>query len=179
MIPLGTMAPDFELLNPVSGEIQGLQALRGTTATVIMFICNHCPFVKHITHELANLGREYSPKGIVFVAINSNDVDNYPDDSPENMVIEAQTNGYSFPYLFDATQEIAKAYHAECTPDFFVFDADLACAYRGQLDDSRPGNGIEVSGKDLRAALDAIIQGQPTAEAQIPSMGCNIKWKSS
>ena len=179
MIPLGTVAPEFELLNPLSGETQGLQTLRGSTATVIMFICNHCPFVKHITHELATLGREYSSRGVAFVAINSNDIDHYPDDSPENMVIEIQTQGYPFPYLFDATQEIAKAYHAECTPDFFVFDTDLACVYRGQLDDSRPGSGIEVSGKDLRAALDAVIQGQPVAEDQIPSMGCNIKWKNS
>ncbi|MDW3095709.1 MAG: thioredoxin family protein [Gammaproteobacteria bacterium] len=179
MIPLGTIAPEFELLEPGSGEIKGLNELRGSSATVIMFICNHCPFVKHITSELTSLANDYLSKGIAFIAINSNDVDNYPDDSPENMVKEAKANGYLFPYLFDETQQVAKAYHAVCTPDFFVFDANLACVYRGQLDDSRPGNDIAVSGSDLRAALNAVISGNSVSDVQKPSVGCNIKWKNS
>ena len=179
MIPLGTIAPDFELIEPKSGKNKGLQELRGSSATVIMFICNHCPFVKHITAELALLAKDYQTQGVSFIAINSNDVDSYPDDSPENMVQEAEANGYSFPYLFDETQQVAKAYHAVCTPDFFVFDSNLLCVYRGQLDDSRPGNGIAVSGSDLRAALNAITTGNSVSETQKPSVGCNIKWKNS
>jgi len=179
MIPLGTMAPDFELLEPRTDKYQGLQALRGDKATVIMFICNHCPFVKHITAELALLANDYKSQGVDFIAINSNDVETYPDDSPEKMVLEAEANGYSFPYLYDETQQVAKAYHAVCTPDFFVFDADLACVYRGQLDDSRPGNDIAVSGSDLRAALNAVITGNSVSGIQKPSVGCNIKWKNS
>lgn len=178
MIPLGTTAPDFTLLNPVSGQMESLQMHKGEVATLVMFICNHCPFVKHITSELATLGRQYPAKGVSIIAINSNDVDTYPDDSPENMAKEVQAHGYLFPYLYDETQEVAKAYHAECTPDFFVFDADLACVYRGQLDDSRPGNNIEVSGQDLRAALDAVVKGGEVTAEQKPSMGCNIKWKN-
>ena len=179
MIPLGTSAPDFELWEPRSGKNRSLQELRGSSATVIMFICNHCPFVKHITSGLVFLADEYQTQGVSFVAINSNDVESYPDDSPEKMVIEAEDNGYSFPYLFDETQQVAKDYHAECTPDFFVFDANLACVYRGQLDDSRPGNGIAVSGSDIRAALNAVITGKSVPENQKPSVGCNIKWKNS
>lgn len=178
MIPLGTTAPDFALLDPLCGEVRILTELRGSKATVIMFICNHCPFVKHITAELVKLGQDYQSKGIAFVAVNSNDVASYPDDSPEKMVLEAKLHGYTFPYLFDDTQLVAKAYHAECTPDFFVFDADLACIYRGQLDDSRPGNGIEVTGQDLRAALEGVIDGRSPQESQKPSVGCNIKWKN-
>ena len=179
MIPLGTTAPEFILLNPVTGQKESLQSHRGQVGTLIMFICNHCPFVKHISSELARLGQEYPAQGISVIAINANDVDTYPDDSPDNMVKEAQANGYAFPYLFDETQQVARAYHAECTPDFFVFDADLACVYRGQLDDSRPGNNIAVTGHDLRTALDALIQGGEVNEEQKPSMGCNIKWKNS
>jgi thiol-disulfide isomerase/thioredoxin len=179
MIPLGTTAPEFNLREPKSGKDKALQELRGASATVIMFICNHCPFVKHITSELVSLASDYQAMGISFVAINSNDVDSYPDDSPENMVREANANGYSFPYLFDETQQVAKAYHAVCTPDFFMFDANLSCVYRGQLDDSRPGNDIAVSGGDLRAALNAITTGNHVSDKQNPSVGCNIKWKNS
>jgi thiol-disulfide isomerase/thioredoxin len=179
MIPLGTIAPDFTLLDPKSGAYKSLEELRGSSATVIMFICNHCPFVKHIRSELALLANDYQAQGVSFIAINSNDVETYPDDSPENMVLEAAANGYTFPYLFDETQQVAKAYHAVCTPDFFVFDADLACVYRGQLDDSRPGNDIVVSGSDLRAALNAVATGNSVSTSQKPSMGCNIKWKNS
>ena len=178
MIPLGTVAPDFTLMDAVSGEAMSLQELRSDIATVIMFICNHCPFVKHVRTQLAALGTEYQAKGIAIIAINSNDAQTYPDDSPENMKIEAETHGYTFPYLYDETQEIARAYSAECTPDFFVFDADLACVYRGQLDDSRPGNGIEVTGSDLRSAIDNVISGRSVDPEQKPSIGCNIKWKN-
>ena len=178
MIPLGTIAPDFTLTDTVSGETKSLQELRSNVATVIMFICNHCPFVKHIRTQLATLGKEYQAKGVAIVAINSNDAQTYPDDSPENMKIEAATHGYTFPYLYDETQEVARAYSAECTPDFFVFDADLACVYRGQLDGSRPGNGIEVTGIDLRTAIDCVIAGRPVDPEQKPSIGCNIKWKN-
>ena len=177
MIPLGTIAPDFDLHNPVTGQNQDLQSLRGEQATVVMFICNHCPFVKHITQELAQLGKDFQPKGVGFVAINSNDVDHYPDDSPENMALEVQRHGYTFPYLFDETQRVARAYQAECTPDFFVFDQNLHCVYRGQLDESRPGNGIDVTGKDLRDALESILVGKTINQEQTPSIGCNIKWK--
>jgi thiol-disulfide isomerase/thioredoxin len=144
-----------------------------------MFICNHCPYVKHITVELAKLGQEYPAKGISMIAINANDASTYPDDSPDNMVREVQQQGYTFPYLYDETQAVAKAYHAECTPDFFLFDRDLACIYRGQLDDSRPGNNIPVTGSDLRAALDALLLGKAIDSEQKPSIGCNIKWKNS
>ncbi|MFK7793924.1 MAG: thioredoxin family protein [Gammaproteobacteria bacterium] len=178
MIPLGTIAPDFTLLEPKSGEYKGLSEYRGNSATVVMFICNHCPFVKHITSELVLLAKDYQTQGISFIAINSNDVDVYPDDSPENMVLEATKHGYSFPYLFDETQNVARAYHAVCTPDFFVFDNNLACVYRGQLDDSRPGNDIALSGSDIRAALNAVITGNLVPELQKPSVGCNIKWKN-
>ena len=179
MIPLGTQAPDFCLLDPCSGQEKSLHELKGELATVIMFICNHCPYVKHITSEIAQLARDYQSKGIRFVAINANDVDSYPEDAPDKMVEEVNTQGYSFPYLYDESQQVAKAYKAECTPDFFVFDKDLACVYRGQLDDSRPGNGIAVTGKDLRLALDCVIAGNEVSVEQIPSIGCNIKWKSS
>ncbi len=178
MIPLGTAAPEFSLTDTVSGEVKSLQELRSDVATVVMFICNHCPFVKHIRAQLATLGKEYQAKGVAIIAINSNDAQTYPDDSPENMKIEAATQGYTFPYLYDETQDVARAYSAECTPDFFVFDADLACVYRGQLDDSRPGNGIEVTGRDLRSAIDSIIAGRPVDPEQKPSIGCNIKWKN-
>ena len=179
MMPLGTQAPDFTLANPVTGGMSALADLKSDKATVIMFICNHCPYVKHVQGELVKLANDYQPKGVSFIAINSNDVVNYPDDSPEKMKEIVQQVGYPFPYLFDETQEVAKAYQAACTPDFFVFDKDLKCAYRGQLDDARPKNDTPVTGKDMRAALDAILAGQPVNPEQIPSIGCNIKWKSA
>lgn len=177
MVPLGMKAPGFDLPDVVSGKNKKLEDFRSGVATVVMFICNHCPYVKHVQDELVSLARDYGERGVRFVAINSNDVENYPDDSPEKMLEDANRLGYPFPYLFDETQETAKAYDATCTPDFFVFDPEFRCAYRGQLDDSRPGNGKPVTGKDLRAALDAIADGQNPSENQIPSMGCNIKWK--
>ena len=178
MMPLGTKAPDFCLSDSVSGNELCLQDLRGEVATLIMFICNHCPFVKHVQSELVNLGNEYPSKGIGLIAISSNDVSNYPEDSPENMKSLALSVGYTFPYLYDETQEVAKSYDAACTPDFYVFNKELKCVYRGQLDDSRPGNNIPVTGKDLRNALDAILNGKAVDADQKPSVGCNIKWKS-
>ena len=176
MLPLGTIAPDFELPN-VDGRIVNYAAAAGTRGTVVMFICNHCPFVKHVADQLAALGRESMPRGIGFVAISSNDVSSHPADSPEQMVREAEDRGYPFPYLYDETQEVAKAYHAACTPDFYLFDADRRLVYRGQLDASRPGSGAPVTGADLRAAIDAVLAGKPARAEQIPSLGCNIKWK--
>jgi thiol-disulfide isomerase/thioredoxin len=177
MLTLGTKAANFTLYNPVSKRHESLDQLKSETATVIMFICNHCPFVKHINHEMVKLADEYTAKGISFIAINSNDVENYPDDSPENMIINANELGFNFPYLFDESQDIAKAYKAACTPDFYIFDKDLACVYRGQFDNSRPGNGIPVSGSDIRKALDTILSGNKISENQKASIGCNIKWK--
>lgn len=175
MLPLGTHAPDFTLFDTQSGKDVSVAELKSDIATVIMFICNHCPFVQHVHEQLIQLADDYQSKGISFIAINSNDVKSYPADSPEKM----KEAGYPFPYLFDATQEVAKAYHAACTPDFYIFDKNLQCVYRGQLDDSRPGNNIPVTGKDVRLALDAILAGQTINAAQKPSMGCNIKWISS
>lgn len=177
MLALGTKAPDFELPDVISGQNISLYDLKINKATVIMFICNHCPYVKHINHELVILANEYIPKGITFIGISSNDIENYPEDSPEKMQQTAKELGYPFPYLFDETQEIAKAYHAACTPDFYIFDRGLKLAYRGQFDDSRPGNNIKVTGKDIRNALDNIIIGKPVDDNQKPSIGCNIKWK--
>ena len=176
MLPLGTRAPDFELPN-VDGRMVGLAEAAGPQGTVVMFICNHCPFVKHVADQLAQLGRDYAPRGIGFVAISSNDVSAHPADSPEQMVHEAESRGYPFPYLYDETQEVARDYRAACTPDFFAFDAGRRLAYRGQLDGSRPGNGVPVNGADLRAALEALVAGSKPAETQRPSLGCNIKWK--
>lgn len=177
MIPLGTQAPDFNLIDTVSGKMKSLSELKGERATVVMFICNHCPYVKHINRQLVKVAGEYSSKGVSFVAISSNDVENYPEDSPQLMQKTAEEEGYSFPYLYDETQEVAKAYDAACTPDFFVFDKDLKCAYRGQFDDARPKNDKPVTGRDLRAALDDIVTGKPVSIEQVPSIGCNIKWK--
>lgn len=177
MLPLGTIAPDFTLPDTVTGQDMALQALKSDIATVIMFICNHCPYVKHISNELANLAKDYQAKGVSFIAISSNDVANYPDDAPDKMKQTALDWGLSFPYLYDETQEVAKAYQAACTPDFYIFNDELRCVYRGQLDDSRPKNDIPVTGKDLRAALDAVVAGTPVDLEQKPSMGCNIKWK--
>lgn len=178
MIPLGTQAPDFTLKDVVSGEKKSLSKLKSDRATVIMFICNHCPFVKHVLDGLLQLANDYIPRGISFIAINSNDVEAYPDDSPENMKKLAEEKKFPFVYLFDETQEVAKAYQAACTPDFYIFDGSMKLVYRGQLDDSRPGNEIPVTGKDIRAALDAILAGEPVSEDQKPSIGCNIKWKA-
>ena len=177
MIPLGTKAPDFKLPDAVSGAEMSLEQLKSDKATVIMFICNHCPYVKHVQRGLVELANDYISKGVSFIAINSNDVKNYPDDSPENMKKVAERLGYPFPYLFDETQRIAKAYDAACTPDFYIFDSDLKLIYRGQMDDSRPGNGKPVTGVDIRKALDQILDGKTISEDQIPSIGCNIKWK--
>ncbi|MCH9770596.1 MAG: thioredoxin family protein [Gammaproteobacteria bacterium] len=178
MIPLGNIAPNFELPDTVSGKTLALQDIRSDIATVIMFICNHCPYVKHLQDGIIRLARDYTSKGIQFIAISSNDVDAYPEDSPEKMTAMAKQLDFNFPYLFDATQATAKAYDAACTPDFYIFDKDLKCVYRGQFDDSRLGNDIPVTGKYMRAALDALINGQPVDEDQTPSMGCNIKWKA-
>ena len=176
MLPLGTVAPDFELPN-VDGRMVDYAAAAGLKGTVVMFICNHCPFVKHVADQLAVLGRESMPRGIGFVAISSNDVASHPADSPEQMVAEADERGYPFPYLYDETQEVAKAYHAACTPDFYLFDADRKLVYRGQLDPSRPGSDVQVTGRDLRGAIDSLLAGKPLLGEQVPSLGCNIKWK--
>ncbi|MDJ0625450.1 MAG: thioredoxin family protein [Candidatus Caenarcaniphilales bacterium] len=177
MIPLGTKAPDFTLLDVASGKHLTLSELKSDIATVIMFICNHCPYVKHIQQGLVELTKEYEPKGISFIGISSNDVENYPEDSPEKMKDLAEKLGFNFPYLYDETQEVAKSYDAQCTPDFFIYDKDLNCAYRGQLDDSRPGNNIPVTGNDIKQALNSLIEGKTVSGDQKASIGCNIKWK--
>jgi len=177
MIELGTKAPDFKLPDTVSGKNLSFSDIRSDEATVVMFTCNHCPYVLHVNPELVRLAKEYQDKGVSFVAISSNDVDRYPDDSPEKMTELAKEAGYPFPYLYDETQEVAKAYDAACTPDFYVFDGDDQLAYRGRLDDSRPNSGKPLTGKDLRAALDAVLAGNPVPEPQYPSGGCGIKWK--
>ncbi len=177
-LPMGIKAPDFSLPDVVSGNIYSLQDLKGEKGTVIMFICNHCPFVKHVNDELVRTANDYSVQGFGFIAINSNDVSKYPEDSPENMYETAFKNKYPFPYLFDETQEVAKSYQAACTPDFYVFDSDLKLVYHGQLDESRPGNTIPVNGRDLREALDYILSNHPQRKNQKPSIGCSIKWKS-
>lgn len=176
-IPLGYKAPDFRLPDTVSGNVFSLQELKGEKATVVMFICNHCPFVKHVNSQLVQIANDYLPKGVSFIAINSNDVENYPEDSPDNMKITAEQLGYPFPYLYDETQEVAKQYQAACTPDFSIFDKDLLCVYRGQLDDARPGRDLAPDGKDIRSALDNILVGTAVSADQHPSIGCNIKWK--
>lgn len=176
MLALGTKAPDFNLLDTVSNTRRSLKEVSGEKGTVIMFICNHCPFVVHVNPEISRLGREYQSKGIGFVAISSNDVVNYPDDAPHLMKQKAAEEGYTFPYLYDETQDVAKAYDAACTPDFYLFNGDLSLVYRGQLDDSRPGNGIPLTGIDLRNALNALLEERAISELQKPSIGCNIKW---
>lgn len=176
MLPLGTTAPDFRLPDP-TGDEHALDDFADAPALLVMFICNHCPFVRHVREELARLVEGWQERDVAVVAINSNDVDAYPDDSPDRMSEEARAFGYTFPYLFDESQEVAKAYRAACTPDFFLFDADRALVYRGQLDDSRPDNGVPVTGADLSAAIDAVLAGEPVPEDQRPSLGCNIKWR--
>jgi len=177
MLPLGTEAPDFKLTDAVSEKALGLDELKSDKATVVMFICNHCPYVKHVQKGLVELANDYIPKGVSFIAVNSNDVAKYPEDSPANMKSVALRLGYPFPYLFDETQEVARAYEAACTPDFYVFDADMKLVYRGQMDDSRPGSGKPVTGKSIRETLDRILSGKPVDSDQVPSIGCNIKWK--
>jgi len=177
MLPLGTKAPDFSLVDTKDNHIKSLNALKGSIGTLVMFICNHCPFVIHVNEELVRLANDYKSQGIHLIAISSNDVENYPQDGPDKMKQHAKDNNYIFPYLYDENQDVAKSYDAACTPDFFLFDGDLALIYAGQLDDSRPGNGIPVTGKDLRAAMDALINNTPINQNQKPSMGCNIKWK--
>lgn len=177
MLPLGTKAPQFNLMDTVSDETLHLNDIKGKMGTVIMFICNHCPFVVHVNSEIVQLAKDYQSRGIGFVAISSNDVINYPQDAPHLMKKVAAEAGYTFPYLFDETQEVAKAYDAACTPDFYLFDGNLELVYRGQLDDSRPGNGIPLSGSDLRAAMDALLDGNEISALQKPSIGCNIKWR--
>ena len=173
MLPLGTKAPQFTLPDPDGG----LHSLReDAQATLVMFICNHCPFVRHVCSELARLGDDYGPRGVAIYAINSNDVEKYPADHPRQMKEEASVWGYTFPYLFDARQEVAKAYRAACTPDFYLFDAEQKLVYRGQLDNSRPSNGVPVDGQHLRAALEATLQSKTPDQEQVPSIGCNIKW---
>jgi len=175
MLSLGTKAPDFSLVN-VDGRTLSLTDFADAPALLVMFICNHCPFVKHIADALAQFTAEQLTKGVAVVGINSNDAAGYPADSPEQMVREAEERGYRFPYLYDETQEVAKAYRAACTPDFFLFDRDRRLVYRGQFDDSRPDSGIPVTGRDLRAAIEAVLAGKKPSENQRPSIGCNIKW---
>ena len=178
MLALGTKAPFFELPNPAkNNELQNLENLKGEKGTLVMFICNHCPFVVHVIEKLAELYDDYKEKGIEFIAINSNDIASYPADSPELMIDFAEEKDFSFPYLFDESQSIAKAYNAACTPDFYFFDEKLDLIYRGQMDDSRPGNQQEVTGEDLIIAFENLLVGQPQEELQKPSLGCNIKWK--
>jgi len=174
---LQTIAPDFKLLDTVSGEMLSLSDLKGEKGTVIMFICNHCPFVIHVNQQLVEVANNYMSQGIAFIAISSNDVETYPQDSPVEMGKIAEALNYPFPYLYDEDQSVAKAYDAACTPDFYLFDENLKSVYHGQLDDSRPGNREKLSGKDLRASINALLMEKPPLENQIPSIGCGIKWK--
>ena len=177
MLPLGTQAPDFTLPDTISGKELRLKDLQSDIATVVMFICNHCPYVIHVNEELVNLAKEYQDMGVSFVAISSNDVVNYPQDGPEKMTEHAKEVGYTFPYLYDRWQKVAKAYDAACTPDFYLFDGDMRLVYRGRLCPSRPGSDVPVTGEDLRAAIDAVMVNRPVNQVQYPSAGCNIKWK--
>lgn len=177
MKPLGSVAPDFKLPDTVSGKVLSLRQLHGKVATVVMFICNHCPYVKLLNRTLVEVANEFQRQGVSFIAVSSNDAVQYPDDGPEQMKITAQQLHYPFPYLYDESQEVARAYDAACTPDFFVYDKDLKLAYRGQFDDARPGNNKVVTGADLRNALQAIIDGKTVDAEQRPSIGCNIKWR--
>lgn len=177
MIPLGSIAPDFSLLDVISERTYSLNEMKGEKATLVMFICNHCPFVKHIKSELVKLGNDYKSEGVNLIAISANDIVSHPEDAPIEMKKLALTEKYPFPYLYDETQEVAKAYDAACTPDFYLFDKELKLVYRGQLDDSRPSNNVPLSGKDIRAALDNVLANKPVLPFQRPSIGCNIKWK--
>lgn len=177
MVPLGTPAPQFTLPDVRTGEQISLGDIASERGTVVMFLCNHCPYVKHVQEELVRVARDYQGRGIAFAAISSNDVTQYPADSPDLMKEEAERAGYTFPYLYDESQEVARSYAAACTPDFFVYDGSLRLVYRGQLDDSRPKTDVPVTGKDLRQALDALLDGRPLPADQKASLGCNIKWK--
>jgi peroxiredoxin len=177
MLPLGTKAPDFSLVN-VDGRVVSLDDFAESPALLVMFMCNHCPYVKHLADELARFTAQYMAKGVAVVGINSNDASKYPADSPEQMVAEAEQRGYQFPYLYDEKQEVAKDYRAACTPDFYLFDGDRRLVYRGQFDSSRPDSGIPISGDDLRTAIDAVLSGKKPPAQQKPSIGCNIKWKA-
>ncbi|MBD1851296.1 thioredoxin family protein [Leptolyngbya sp. ST-U4] len=177
MLALGTAAPAFALPNVVSGEMTSLDTVQGKDALLVMFICRHCPFVKHIQTELAKLGQDYANSPLGIVAISANDAASYADDAPDRLQQMAVELGFTFPFCYDETQEVAQAYTAACTPDFFLFDANRQLVYRGQLDDSRPSNGLPVTGKDLRGAIEAVLAQQPIASEQKPSIGCNIKWK--
>ncbi|MEZ4909876.1 MAG: thioredoxin family protein [Saprospiraceae bacterium] len=178
ILPLGSKAPPFSLPDTISGSEVTFESAKGEVGTIVMFICNHCPYVIHINRQIVDIANEFKAKGIHVIAINSNDIDKYPDDRPELMRFAAKVLQYPFPYLFDATQEVAKAYDAACTPDIYVFDAHDKLYYKGRLDDSRPGNGKPVTGKELRMALDLLILGEPPMTHQFPSAGCNIKWKT-
>ena len=177
MLPLGTIAPDFLLKDTNSGNEFSFLDLKGEKGTLVLFICNHCPFVHHVMDEVVRIANDYRVQGISFIAISSNDIEKYPQDAPELMTEFAFKNNFEFPYLFDATQNVAKVYDAACTPDFFLFDNQNQLVYRGQLDDSRPGNGIPLSGNDLRGAIDGVIYNRSINPIQKPSIGCNIKWK--
>ncbi|MDD3764124.1 MAG: thioredoxin family protein [Nevskiales bacterium] len=178
MMALGTEAPDFALPDTVSGVTMTFADIAGRAGTVVMFVCNHCPYVKHVNPELVHIARDYAPRGIGFVAISSNDIEHYPEDAPEKMKAVALEVGYPFPYLYDESQGVARIYQAACTPDFYLFDAARRLVYRGRLDASTPGNGLPLNGQDLRAAIDAVISGSSVAARQDPSMGCNIKWRA-
>lgn len=177
-IPLGTPAPDFSLPDPRTGKTHSLQELRGEKGTVVIFMCNHCPYVKLILDKLLEVAREYTPKGIAFVGINSNDPVNYPEDAPEKMKELAEEKDFPFPYLFDESQEVARRYQAQCTPEFYVFDQNLRLYYHGQFDDARPGNDQPVTGESLREALNRLLQGEAPPIPQKPAVGCSIKWKA-
>ncbi len=177
MLPLGTPAPEFSLPDP-QGRVVSLADLKSAPALLVVFMCNHCPYVKHVRSGLAQLARDYQAKGAAVIGINANDIQTHPEDSPARMAEEARAAGYTFPYLYDETQSVARAYQAACTPDFFLFDGERRLVYRGQMDDSRPGNGIPVTGSDLRAAFDAVLTNGTVSTVQKPSIGCNIKWKT-
>lgn len=177
MLPLGTTAPEFILPDTISGKNLSLAELKGKQATVVMFICNHCPFVIHVNPEIVKLANDYLPKGVALIAISSNNIATHPQDSPEKMKEVAAREKYPFPYLYDESQQVAKDYDAACTPDFYIFDKDLKLVYRGQLDDSRPSNKLPLTGKDMREALENILAGKEVSLLQRPSIGCNIKWK--
>jgi len=177
MVPLGSKAPDFHLPDTISGQEVSWNDIKGSVATVIMFICNHCPFVVHVNPQLVQLARDYKNKGVGFLAICANDIKTHPDDAPDKMKKQALSQGYPFPYCYDESQATAHAFDAACTPDFFIYDANERLVYRGQIDDSRPGNGIPVTGGDIRLALDCLLGGKPVPELQRPSIGCNVKWK--
>ncbi len=178
MLPLGTRAPDFSLPDVVSGRTIALRDFDNKKSLLVMFICRHCPYVKHVQQELARIGRDYQDRSLAIVAISSNDVAAYPDDSPANLKLMAEELGFVFPYCYDESQDVARAYTAACTPDFFLFGEDRRLVYRGQLDDSRPRNSVPVTGADLRTAIDAILSNRPVSTDQKPSLGCNIKWRS-